>query len=171
MRNLSLSAVIWEAVWDSTKNKAWNQIRFISWPCHNYTNNNGIIKIISYWAYHVPDTVLSTLYMSSHLIFTITLQNKLMISIFLLEKVERVNTKPVAGLSLSLWSFFLSVVSGSFSSFFSHSPRFPRAPFPVCGDRLPPVRCNCQVFLWKWLKSTVLRPLLHLSSQYTFPLL
>ena len=78
--------------------------------------------------------------MSSHLIFIITLQNKFMISIFLLEKVERVNTKPVAGLSLPLWSFFLSVVPGSFSSFFSHSPGFPRAPFPVCGDRLPPVR-------------------------------
>lgn len=46
-----------------------------------------ILKIISFYRLHyVPDTMLSILYMKSHLIFIITLQDKYMISI-LIEKL------------------------------------------------------------------------------------
>lgn len=70
---------------DSTKNMSFGvRSEFISRPCHMIPM---ILKIITFnWLHYVPDTMLSILYMKSHLIFTITLQDKYMICI-LIEKL------------------------------------------------------------------------------------
>lgn len=126
MSNLS-AVIVWEAECDSTKNTGFGvRFGFISWPCHNTTNNNDVISNYCLLG------ILCVRHHPKHLIYVISFNfpndpaRSVMIFIFLVEKLKLREVKYKAygrARSVSVVFFFLSVVSWLFSSFSGHFPR------------------------------------------------